>query len=125
MNSGVVMLHQIVSKLLTSNKYRLESLLLRFVLHLLNIINFILYNNWSAQTVNNISGKAMSSSNEPIKLAYLYKWANQSTLNGVHAIEIIKTCTVAFMKAIDSLIVWCREKLFNCKKSEDGKKCFF
>ena len=125
MNSGVVMLHQIVSKLLTSNKYRLESLLLRFVLHLPNIINFILYNNWSAQAVNNVSGKTMSSSNEPIKLAYLYKWANQSTLNGVHAIEIIKTCTVAFMKAINSLIVWCREKLFNCRKSENGKKSIF
>ena len=67
----------------------------------------------------------MSSSNEPIKLAYLYKWANQSTLNGEHAIEIIKTCTVAFMKAINSFIIWCREKFFNCKKSEDGKKCIF
>ena len=38
--------------------------------------------------------------------------ANQSTLNKAHAIEITKACTVAFMKARNSLVVVvrCREE---------------
>ena len=39
-------------------------------------------------------------------------------LNGVHVIEITKTCTVAFMKARNSLVVRCREKRANWKKTE-------
>ena len=41
-------------------------------------------------------------------------------------IEIKKTCTTAFMKARNSLVVQCREKKVNWKKkTEDGKKLFF
>ena len=36
----------------------------------------------------------------------------------------IKACSVAFMKARNSLIVRCREKHGNLKKSEDGKNLF-
>ena len=39
-------------------------------------------------------------------------------LNGVHVIEITKTCTVAFMKARNSLVVRCREKRANWEKTE-------
>ena len=40
-------------------------------------------------------------------------------------IEITKECTVAFMKAIDSLVVRCREKSANCEKeTEDGENYF-
>ena len=35
-------------------------------------------------------------------------------------IEITKACIVAFMKARNSLVVWCREK----KKTEDGENVF-
>ena len=46
MNSGVVLLDQIMSILLTMNKHRLQSLLLCFVLHMSNIsylnLNYII-----------------------------------------------------------------------------------
>ena len=42
-------------------------------------------------------------------------------------IEITKACTVAFMKARNSLVVRCREKHVNWKKrkTEDGENLFF
>ena len=40
-------------------------------------------------------------------------------------IEITKTCAVAFMKARNSLIVRCREKRVNWKKTENGENIFF
>ena len=41
-------------------------------------------------------------------------------------IEIIKACTVAFIKARNSLVVRSREKHFNWKKkTEDGENVFF
>ena len=61
-------------------------------------------------------------SKKPIKFAHLYKLAIQSTLNKAHLIEIIKACVVAFMKARNSLVVWCREKK---KKTENGENVFF
>ena len=39
-------------------------------------------------------------------------------------IEITKACTVAFMKARNSLVVQCREKHVNWKKIEDGEIYF-
>lgn len=70
MNSGVVRLDKIISKVLTLNKHCLLSLLLRFFLanskH--NLIKIKLYNNWSRQAVNNITSSAISnSSNQSIK----------------------------------------------------------
>ena len=52
----------------------------------------------------------MWNSKKPIKFAHLEKLANQSTLNKAHMIEITKACIAAFMKARNSLDVWCREK---------------
>ena len=52
----------------------------------------------------------MSDSSKPIKFAHLEKLTNQLTWNGAHALEIIKVCTVAFMKARNPLVVRCREK---------------
>ena len=46
-------------------------------------------------------------------------------LNKAHVIEITKACTVAFMKARNSLIARCREKHVNWKKTEDEKNLFF
>ena len=40
-------------------------------------------------------------------------------------IEITKACTVAFMKARNSLVAWCREKRVNWKKTEDGENLYF
>ena len=41
-------------------------------------------------------------------------------------IEITKACTVAFMKARNSLVVQCREKHVNWrKKTKDGENLFF
>ena len=44
-------------------------------------------------------------------------------------IEIIEVCTVAFMKARNSLVVWCREKRTiekkHWKKTENGKNIYF
>ena len=75
-----------------------------------NLIKFKLYTNWSAC--------AMWNSKKPIKFPHLLKLANQSTLNKAHPIGITKACIVAFMKARNSLVVWCREK----KKTEDREK---
>ena len=47
------------------------------------------------------------------------------TLNKAHVIKITKGCTVAFMKARNSLIVRCREKYVKWKKTEDGENLFF
>ena len=38
-------------------------------------------------------------------------------LNEVHVIEITKACTLVFMEARNSLVVPCREKHVNWKKS--------
>ena len=38
-----------------------------------------------------------------------------------HVIEITKACIAAFMKARNSLVVWCRER----KKTEDSENVFF
>ena len=42
-------------------------------------------------------------------------------------IEITKTCTGAFMKARNSLVVWCREREREREreKKEDGENVFF
>ena len=40
-------------------------------------------------------------------------------------IEITKACTVAFMKARNSLVVRCREKYVNWKRIEDSEHLFF
>ena len=42
-------------------------------------------------------------------------------LNKAHVIEIAKTCITAFMKAKNSLVVWCREK----KKKQKMVKIYF
>ena len=46
-------------------------------------------------------------------------------LNKAHVIEITKACIVAFMKARNSLVVPCREKRVNWKKTEYGENLFF
>ena len=47
-------------------------------------------------------------------------------MNKAHVIEITKACTVAFIKATNSLVVWCREKHANWEKeTEDGENLFF
>ena len=63
----------------------------------------------------------MWNSKKRIKFSLLSKLANQLTLNKAHKIEITKACIAAFMKAINSLVVWCREK----KKTEDAENVFF
>ena len=111
------------------NKHHLLFLLLRFVLHMLNIIwlNLKLYNNWSAQAVNSILESAMWNSSKPVKFAHLWKLANQSTLNKAHVIKITKSsCTVTFRKARNSLVIRCREERVSWrKKTEDGENLFF
>ena len=78
-----------------------------------NLIKLKLYNNWSGEAVSNISDSAMWNSSKPTKFPHLWKLANQSTLNEAHVLEITKACTVAFMKARNSLVVWCREECVN------------
>ena len=51
----------------------------------------------------------MSDSSKPIKFAHLEKLTNQLTWNGAHALDIIKVCTVAFMKARNPLVVRCKK----------------
>ena len=51
----------------------------------------------SAPAVNNISESVFWNSSTPIKFPRLSKLANQSTLNKAHAIEVTKTCKVAFI----------------------------
>ena len=80
------------------------------------LIKLKLYNNCSAQAVNNISEWPMWYLSKSVKFAYLWKERNQLTLNKAHVIEI---------KAKNSLIVWCREKRVNWKKTEDGGNLFF
>ena len=46
-------------------------------------------------------------------------------LSGEHRIEITETSSVAIMKAINRLLVRCREKCISCKKIKDGEKNFF
>ena len=111
MNSGVLRLDQIIFILLIMNKHHLRSLL-----YMRNIIKLKLYNNCSAQAVNNISEWPMWYLSKSVKFAYLWKERNQLTLNKAHVIEI---------KAKNSLIVWCREKRVNWKKTEDGGNLFF
>ena len=70
----------------------------------------------SVQPVNNISESAMGNLSKPIKFPHLRKLDNQSTLNKGHAIEITKTCKVAFMKARDSFVGLYREERVIWKK---------
>ena len=49
---------------------------------------------------------------KPIKFAHLWKLANQSTLKA-HVIEITKASIASFMKARNSLVVWCIERKQN------------
>ena len=83
-----------------------------------NLINFKLYDNWWVQAFTSMSECAIWNSRKPIKFTLLLKSPNQSTPNKANVIEIIKACIAACVKAINSLVVWCREKK---KKPEDGK----
>ena len=78
-----------------------------------NLIKFKLFNNWSVQAVYSISECAMWNSIKPIKFAHLWKLASQSKLNKDYVIQITKACMFAFMKARNTLVVWCREKKKN------------
>ena len=78
-----------------------------------NLIKLKLCNNWSAKAVNSISECAMWNSKKAIIFAHFKKLANQPTLNKAHVIEITKACVVGFMKARNSLFVWCRENKKN------------
>ena len=51
------------------------------------------------KAANNISEKAISNSNKPVKIVYLRKLANQSLLHGAHVIEMATASKVVFMKA--------------------------
>ena len=117
-----------MSILLIMNKHHLLFLLLRFVLHMLNIIwlNLKLYNNWSAQAVNSILESAMWNSSKPVKFAHLWKLTNQSTLNKAHVIKITKSsCTVTFRKARNSLVIRCREERVSWRKKQKMVKIYF
>ena len=46
-------------------------------------------------------------------------------MNKAHVIEITKACTVALMKARNSLVVHCRKKHVNWQKTKDGENLFF
>ena len=53
---------------------------------------------------------------------------SQATLNKAYVIEITKSCTVAFMKARNSLVVRCRKERVNWEKkaqTENGENLFF
>ena len=50
---------------------------------------------------------------------------SQSTLNKARVIEITKTCTVAFMKARNSLVVSCKERRVNWVKKSKMVKNYF
>ena len=45
--------------------------------------------------------------------------------NGAYAIEMTNTSTVVFMKARNSLVVRCRKKRVNRKKTKHGESIFF
>ena len=49
---------------------------------------------------------------------------SQSTLNNAYVTEITMACTVAFMKARNSLVVRCREEDVNWKKKNKKKDVF-
>ena len=115
--------------LLKMNKLRLQSLLLWLFLFSFahgerKLNKFKLYNNCSAQGFSNIWERAIPNSSKLIKMAYLSKFVNQSTLNGEHLIKIAKICTFAFTKARNSLVVWCREKPVIWKKQKMVKIYF-
>ena len=77
MNSSIFRLDQIMSKLLKLEKHHLQSLLLFYIAYAEhNLIQFKLYNNWSAQVFNNVSEKAILNSSEHIKCAHIQKLAN-------------------------------------------------
>ena len=77
MHSDTVILDQIMFKLLTLNKHRLQSLLLRVSLHRLNITKSIkFYSNCSAPAATNFSESTMSNSSKPVENAHLQKLAN-------------------------------------------------
>ena len=53
------------------------------------------------------------------QFAHLQKLVNQSTLIKAHVVEITKACTVASMKARNSLVLRCKEKYINWKKEQN------
>ena len=68
-----------------------------------------------------MSGECYVKFQQTYQIPHLYILAKQSTLNKAHVIEITKVRTVAFMKARNSLVVQCREKHVNSKKTKDGE----
>ena len=110
---GLVILNQVISKLLTLNKHRFCCVLF-----------CTCRTAWSVKAVNNILESTMSNLSKPIKFTHLWKLANQSTSKGARATEITKACTVAFMKARNSLVVQFR-KIGKKKKTENGENIFF
>ena len=62
----------------------------------------------------------MWNSKKPIKFAQLSRLANQSMLKA-DVIKITKACIAPFMKARNSLVLWCGER----KKTEDSENVFF
>ena len=46
-------------------------------------------------------------------------------MNKSHVIERTKACTVAFMKAINSLVIRCREERINWRKKQKMVKIYF
>ena len=121
MTLGFVWLDEIISILLTMNKHHLDSLLLRFVLHMPNIIKLKLHNNWSAQALNNIECYVKFKQTNQI-CSHLK--INQSTLNEAHVIEITKACTVTFMKARNPLVFQWRGGRVNWEKNKKVKIYF-
>ena len=85
---------------------------------------FNLYSNWSAQAVDSNSECSICEiqRNQSNLVTFKNCPMNQLWLkHKAHVIEITKACIVAFIKARNSLVVWCREK----KETVDGENVFF
>ena len=119
MNSAVVRLDQIMSKLLTSYKHCLKSWLLRFVLPNVIYLNLNYKIIKPAKLLYNILESAMSSSRRPMN-----QICPTSKINGSHVIDLRITSTVAFMKPRNSLVIQCTENRVNWKKIEAVKMFF-
>ena len=96
------------SILLTMNKHRLQSLMLCFVLHMPNIIwlnsYYITIDQRKLLTVCYLKFKKTIQICSPLNIS--------QSINA-HVTETKKACTVTFMKARNSLVVWCREESKN------------
>ena len=111
MNLGPARVYQIMSILLTMNKHHL----FYFVHAEHNLIKLKLY---LVLGECYVKFKQTNQICSPLKISQL-------TLNKAHVIEITKACTVAFMKARNSLVFRCKEELVNWKKiTENGGKLF-